>query len=68
VAISNSTSPEIIRGLGGPEEDHQLHQCCWTGCIGEREEEEDAVFCLFDMYMYFISVYTVLYNCVFVNY
>ena len=25
-------------GLGGPEEDHQLHHCCWTGCVGEREE------------------------------
>ena len=25
VAISNSDSPEIIWGLGGPEEDHQLH-------------------------------------------
>ena len=21
-----------------PEEDHQLH-CCWTGRVGEREEE-----------------------------
>ena len=28
VAISNSASPEIIWGLGGPEEDHQLHHCC----------------------------------------
>jgi len=41
VAISNSASPEIIWGLGGPEEDHQLHHCCWTGRVGEREEEED---------------------------
>jgi len=42
VAISNSASPEIIWGLGAPhEEDHQLHQCCWTGRVGEREEEED---------------------------
>ena len=40
MAISNSTSPEIIWGLGGPEEDHQLHHCCWTGRVGEREEEE----------------------------
>ena len=28
-------------GLGGPEEDHQLRHCCWTGRVGEREEEED---------------------------
>ena len=41
VAIRNSASPEIIWGLGGPEEDHQLHHCCWTGRVGEREEEED---------------------------
>ena len=27
--------------VGGPEEDHQLHHCCWTGCVGEREEEEE---------------------------
>ena len=20
---------------------HQLHHCCWTGRVGEREEEED---------------------------
>ena len=32
---------EIIWGFGGPEEDHQLHHCCWTGRVGEREEEED---------------------------
>jgi len=38
VAISNSASPEIIWGLGGPEKDHQLHHCCWTGCVDEREE------------------------------
>ena len=37
VAISNSTSQEIIWGFGGPEEDHQLHHCCWTGRVGERE-------------------------------
>ena len=48
MAISNSTSPEIIWGLGGgPEEDHQLHHCCWTGRVGDRdveeEEEEDEV-------------------------
>ena len=29
------------KGLGGPEEDHQLHHCCWTGRVGEREEEEE---------------------------
>jgi len=27
-------------GLGGPEEDHQLHHCCWTGRVSEREEED----------------------------
>ena len=43
MAISNSASPEIIWGLGGPEEDHQPHHCCWTGRIGEREEEEDSL-------------------------
>jgi len=42
VAFSNSASPEIIWGLGGPEEDHQLHHCCWTGRVSEREEEEDS--------------------------
>jgi len=26
--------------LGGPEEDHQLHHCFWTGRVGEREEED----------------------------
>ena len=31
----------MIWGLGGPEEDHQLHHCCWTGRVGEREEEGD---------------------------
>ena len=28
-------------GVGGPEEDHQLHHSCWTGRVGEREEEEE---------------------------
>jgi len=41
VAISNSASPELIWGLGGPEEDHQLRHCCWTGRVGEREEEDE---------------------------
>ena len=31
---------KLIGGLGGPEEDHQLHHCCWTGRVGEREEED----------------------------
>ena len=31
----------MIWGLGGPEEDHQLHHCCWTGRVSEREEEEE---------------------------
>jgi len=39
VAFSNSASTEIIWVLGEPEEDHQVHHCCWTGCVGEREEE-----------------------------
>ena len=43
MAFSNSASPETIRGLGGPEEDHQLHHCCWTGRVSEREEEEEEV-------------------------
>jgi len=43
VAISNTTSPDIIWGLGGPEEDHQLHQCCWTGRVGKREEDEEEL-------------------------
>ena len=41
VAIGNSASPESIWELGGPEEDHQLHHCCWTGRVGEREKEEE---------------------------
>ena len=53
VAISNSASPKMIWGLGGPEEDHQLHHCCWTGRVGEREEEEKHT--LFS-YMYFKTV------------
>jgi len=32
----------IALWLGGPEEDHQLHHCCWTGRVSEREEEEKA--------------------------
>ena len=30
-------------GLGGPEEDPQRHHCCWTGRVGEREEEEEYI-------------------------
>jgi len=41
VAISNPASPEIIWGLGGPEEDHQLHHCCWTARVSELDEEEE---------------------------
>ena len=33
----------MIWGLGGPEEDHQLHHHCWTGRVSEREEEEEKV-------------------------
>ena len=43
MAFSNSTSAEIIWGLGGPAEDHQLHHCCWTGRVSEREEEEEVL-------------------------
>ena len=39
----NRTVAQIIWGLGGPEEDHQLHHCCWTLRVGEREAEEGAV-------------------------
>ena len=39
MAISNSASPESLWGHGGLEEDHQLHHSCWTGRVGEREEE-----------------------------
>jgi len=28
-------------GFGGPEEDHQLDHCCWTGRVSKREEEEE---------------------------
>ena len=41
MAISNSPSPEIIWGPRGPGEDRQLHHCCLTGRVGEREEEEE---------------------------
>ena len=44
IAISNSASPEIIWGLGGPEEDNQLHHCCWTGRVGKRKEEEEILY------------------------
>jgi len=71
VAISNSASPESIWGLGGPEEDHQLHHCCWTGRVSEREEEEpemtfntmkvtileQCVLCILLNVGFFISVY-----------
>jgi len=55
LAISNSALPEIIWGLGGLEEDHQLHHCCWTGRVGEREEEE----CFFRITCY-LSVYILI--------
>jgi len=35
-----------IWGLGEPEEDHQLHHCCWTGRVGDQEEEEYITNCL----------------------
>ena len=50
MAFSNSTSPEIIWGLGGPEEDHQLNHCCWAGRVGEREEEDQ-----FKYIMYYVN-------------
>ena len=49
LATSKSASPEIIWGLGGPEEDHQLHHCCWTGRVSEREEEEDTLDGIFNI-------------------
>jgi len=58
VAIRNSASPEIIWGLRGPEEDHQLHHCCWTGRVGERqeEEEEDFGYYTFGFYLTFFTL------------
>ena len=38
----------MIWGPGGTEEDHQLHHSCWTGRVGEREEEEDLVYIQFN--------------------
>ena len=55
VAFSNSTSPEIIWGLGGPEEDHQLHHCCWTGRVSEQEEEEDWLMLFYRHFSKFIQ-------------
>ena len=41
----NSAETQTGEGcIPGPEEDHQLHHCCWTGRVGEREEEEDYNF------------------------
>ena len=37
------------------EEDHQLHHCCWTGRIGDREEEE-VTWLKFDPVYFQISV------------
>jgi len=34
----------IIWGLGGPEEHHQLHDCCWTDRVSKREEEVKHTF------------------------
>ena len=39
-ATSNSASPEIIWGLGWPEEDHQLHRCCWTGRVVNEKKKK----------------------------
>ena len=36
----------IVWGLWGPEEDQQLHHCCWTGRVGEREEVEVTTLCM----------------------
>ena len=61
-ALSNSASPEIIWGLGGPEEDHQLHHCCWTGLVGEREEEEEEIFivCFVSIFYSEINIFNLL--------
>ena len=40
INTTNSASPEIIWGPGGPEEDHQIHHCCWTGRVGERKGDD----------------------------
>ena len=39
ISFAKYVSYSISSGLGGPEEDHQLHHCCWTGRVSEREEE-----------------------------
>ena len=57
MAISNSASPEIIWGPGGPEEDHQLHHSCWTGRVGE-EEEEDTFFIKIINHIYYHQLRT----------
>ena len=33
----------VLQRCNRPREDHQLHHCCWTGRVGEREEEEGVV-------------------------
>jgi len=38
--IAYYTEARCRQGIGGPEEDHQLHHCCWTGRVSEREEED----------------------------
>ena len=41
--IKNIEVVSIIWGLRGSEEDHQLHHCCWTGRVSEREEEVSII-------------------------
>ena len=53
----------VITGLGGPEEDHQLHHCCLTGRVGEREEEEEGDFLYFYMlYILYIENHSTIYT------
>ena len=41
---------KLYGGLGGPEEDHQLHHCCWTGRVSEREERRRLLIKPFDVF------------------
>jgi len=58
-------TPEIIWRLGGPEEDHQLHHCCWTGRVGKREEDVILENYLESLHVYFVLICSMhLFVCV----
>ena len=50
--VTDTNQSESHSGLGGPEEDHQLHHCCWTGRVSEREEEEEEETKRITVYIY----------------